>query len=154
MALADFMLGSVFEYRQATPFQLDVTQRNFGLYGQDTWRLSSTMTMNYGVRWEPWFPQQHQNNAVYNFSVDRLMAGQRSKVYPQAPPGFTYPGDEGFPSKAGMNPDWMNIQPRVGVSWDPSGDGRTSVRAGYGMNGDFIAGAVLLRRVPGTAVRL
>ena len=34
----------------------------------------------------------------------------------------------------------MNFQPRVGVSWDPKGDGRTSVRAGYGMNGDFVAG--------------
>ena len=123
LGLADFMVGNVFEFRQATPFRLDATQRNFGLYGQDTWRLSSAMTMNYGVRWEPWFPQQHQNNAVYNFSVERLMAGQRSEVYPQAPPGFTYPGDEGFPGKAGMSPDWLNIQPRVGVSWDPGGDG-------------------------------
>ena len=36
---------------------------------QDTWKLSPTMTLNYGVRWEPWFPQQHDNGAVYNFSV-------------------------------------------------------------------------------------
>ena len=61
------------------------------------------MTLNYGVRWEPWFPQQHDNGAVYNFSPDRFRAGQRSTVFPQAPPGFTYPGDEGFPNgKAGM----------------------------------------------------
>ena len=140
LGLADFMVGNVFEFRQATPFRLDATQRNFGLYGQDTWRLSSAMTMNYGVRWEPWFPQQHQNNAVYNFSAERLLAGQRSKVYPQAPPGFLYPGDEGFPGKAGLSPDWLNIQPRVGVSWDPNGAGRTVVRAGYGLNADFIAG--------------
>ena len=73
---------NVFEFRQATPFQLDATQRNFGVYGQDTWRLSRRVTMNYGVRWEPWFPQQHQNNAIYNFSVERFMAGQRSDGVP------------------------------------------------------------------------
>jgi hypothetical protein len=140
LGLADFMIGNVFEYRQATPFRLDATQRNFGVYAQDTWRLGSTVTTNYGVRWEPWFPQQHQNNAIYSFSTDRLLAGQRSKVFPQAPPGFAYPGDDSFPGKAGINAQWANVQPRVGVSWDPGGDGRTSVRAGYGLNGDFIAG--------------
>ena len=140
LSLADFMLGRVFEFRQSTPFRQDIRQKYFGLYGQDTWRLSSRVTLNYGVRWEPWFPQQHQNGAIYNFSTERFRAGQRSTVFPQAPPGFTYPGDEGFPSKAGMHPEWLNVLPRVGVSWDPTGDGRTSIRAGYGMNSDFIAG--------------
>ena len=140
LGLADFMVGNVFEFRQATPFRLDATQRNFGVYAQDTWRLASNMTVNYGARWEPWFPQQHQNNAIYSFSTERLMAGQRSTVYPQAPPGFTYSGDAGFPGKAGINAQWKNVQPRVGLSWDPGDDGRTSVRAGYGLNGDFIAG--------------
>jgi hypothetical protein len=140
LSLADFMLGRVFEYRQSTPFRQDIKQKYFGVYGQDTWRLSSRVTLNYGVRWEPWFPQQHQNGAIYNFSTERFRAGQRSTVFPQAPPGFTYPGDEGFPSKAGMDREWLNVLPRVGVSWDPTGDGRTSIRAGYGMNSDFIAG--------------
>ena len=39
-----------------------------------------------------------------------------------------------------MKTVWSNIAPRVGVSWDPNGDGRTSVRAGYGMTGDFVTG--------------
>ena len=62
-------------------------------------------------------------------------------MFPQAPLGFTYPGDDGFPNgKAGMNKVWSNIAPRVGVAWDPNGDGRMSVRAGYGMNGEFVNG--------------
>ena len=61
-------------------------------------------------------------------------------MFPQAPPGLSYPGDEGFPSKAGMFTEWMNFQPRVGIAWDPKGDGRTAVRAGYGMKSNFIAG--------------
>jgi hypothetical protein len=140
LALADYMLGSVFEFRQSTPFTLDIKQKYFGLYAQDTWRLSSKLTMNYGVRWEPWFPQQHQQSQIYNFDINRFQAGQRSTVFPQAPAGLSYPGDEGFPTKAGMYTEWLNLQPRVGLSWDPKGDGRTSVRAGYGMNSNFIAG--------------
>jgi hypothetical protein len=140
LPLADFMMGRVFEFRQATPFTLDIKQKYFGLYAQDTWRMSPKLTFNYGARWEPWFPQQHQQNQIYNFGIDRFRAGERSTVFPQAPPGLAYPGDPGFPSKAGMHPKWLNIQPRVGLSWDPAGDGRTSIRAGYGMNSNFIAG--------------
>ena len=140
IGLVDFMIGRPFTFIQSAPNTLHIKQKYFGLYGQDTWKMSPTMTLNYGVRWEPWFPQQHQNNAVYNFSPDRFRAGQRSRVFPQAPQGFTYPGDEGFPGQAGMNPDWLNVAPRVGIAWDPKGDGRMSVRAGYGMNGEFVNG--------------
>ena len=104
LPLADFMLGRVFEFRQSTPFTLDIKQKYFGLYAQDTWRLSPNVTMNFGARWEPWFPQQHQQSQIYNFDIERFRAGQRSTVFPQAPPGLSYPGDPGFPSKAGMLP--------------------------------------------------
>ena len=92
------------------------------------------------MRYEPWFPQQFRKGAVYNFSTPAFLANARSSVYSDALPGFTYPGDAGFPSKAGLDTNWMNFQPRVGVSWDPNGDGKTSVRAGYGLSGDFVAG--------------
>ena len=141
LGLADFMLGRPFTFIQSAPNTLDMKQKYFGVYAQDTWTLSPRMTLNYGVRWEPWFPQQHQNGAIYNFSAERFRAGTRSTVFPQAPPGFTYPGDQGFPNgKAGMFTEWLNFAPRVGVAWDPSGDGRTSVRVGYGMNSEFVNG--------------
>ena len=140
LGLADFMVGRPFQFLQALPYVQDITQNYVGLYGQDTWRLSDTLTMNYGVRWEPWFPQQHHNNAIYNFSPERFKAGQKSTVFSQAPPGFTYPGDAGFAGKAGMETRWLNVNPRVGLSWDPTGDGRTSVRVGYGLNSDFVSG--------------
>ena len=140
LGLADFLVGRLRQFRQASPFLMDATQRNFGVYAQDTWQASKRMTVNYGARWEPWFPQQHRNDAVYTFSTARFLAGQRSTVNPEALPGFTYPGDATFHGKGGLKPNWANIQPRVGLSWDPTGDGKSSVRAGYGMNGDFISG--------------
>jgi hypothetical protein len=140
LPLADFLLGRVFEFRQAAPFLQDITQPYVAFYGQDTWRVSQKLTLNYGARWEPWFPQNAKDKAVYNFDVARLSAGVRSTVYPQAPAGLYYPGDEGFPGNSGMRTIWSNIAPRMGLSWDPKGDGRTSLRAGYGLTADFVTG--------------
>ena len=94
------------------PLGLD-SAATFGVYGQDTWRVSKNVTMNYGLRYEPWFPQQHKKGTVYNFSTAAFLANSRSTVYPDALPGFTYPGDQGFPSKAGLKPNWTNVQPRL-----------------------------------------
>ena len=130
----------MFEYRQSTPFRQDIKQPHFALYGQDTWRVSPNITLNYGARWEPWFPQDSEDGAFYSFDIDRWRTQTRSRVFPQAPPGLNYPGDEGFPGNTGMKTVWTNIAPRVGISWDPKADGRMSIRAGYGMTGDFVTG--------------
>jgi hypothetical protein len=140
LPLADFLLGRVFEFRQATPFIQNIKQPYYAVYGQDTWRISQKLTFNYGARWEPWFPQDAQDKAVYNFDIGRLNAGTRSTVYPNAPAGLYYPGDPDFPGNSGMKTVWSNIAPRVGLSWDPGGDGRTSLRAGYGLTADFVTG--------------
>jgi hypothetical protein len=140
LPLGDFLLGRIFEFREATPFRQDITQPYVALYAQDTWRASSQITINYGARWEPWFPQNSKDGAFYSFDMARVRSNTRSTVYPQAPLGLYYPGDPGFPGKTGMKTVWENIAPRVGLAWDPKGDGRTSVRVGYGMTGDFVTG--------------
>src|SRR5262245_10977809 len=140
LPLGDFLLGRIFEFREATPFRQNITQPYVALYAQDTWRASSQITINYGARWEPWFPQNSKDGAFYSFDMARVRSNTRSTVYPQAPLGLFYPGDPGFPGKTGMKTVWENIAPRVGLAWDPKGDGRTSVRVGYGMTGDFVTG--------------
>ena len=137
--LADFMMGRPQQFIDAGPNNLFMTEWYLGLYAQDSWKANDRTTVNYGLRWEPYFPQQITNGAIYNFSLDGFKTGQKTSVFLNAPPGFTYPGDAGFPNGlAGMNKRWTNFGPRVGVAWDPKGDGRMSVRSSYGLSYDFV----------------
>jgi hypothetical protein len=140
LGLADFMLGRLGNNGlvQAAPNTLDMESKSLGLYAQDTWRVSPRVTFNYGLRWEPFFPQQLVNGAVYQFDLERFRTSTKSTVFPNGPAGLYFPGDPGFPSQAGMKTDWNNLAPRVGVAWDPTGSGQTSVRAAYGRAYEFV----------------
>ncbi len=138
LGLADFMAGILSQMRQSIPNNLDVRQWFFGAYAQDTWKASRRLTVNYGMRWEPFFPMQVGDSRVYTFDLGRFYSGTRSTVWTNAPSGFYYPGDPGFNGKAGMNGSWTNFEPRVGVAFDPFGDGRSAIRAGAGINYDFV----------------
>jgi hypothetical protein len=138
-SLADLLTGNLFLFIQSAPNLLDMSQWSTGLYAQDAWRATDRLTLNLGLRWEPMLPQQLRNGAIYNFSLDRFRRGLKSTVFPNAPAGFTYPGDSGFPNgKAGINKRWNQLAPRVGLAWDVTGDGQTSVRSSYGIAYDFV----------------
>jgi carboxypeptidase family protein/TonB-dependent receptor-like protein len=135
--LGDLMAGKLTLLDQATPNTIFVRQWFLGLYAQDTWKISPRLTLNYGLRWEPWFPVAFANGAIYNFSFDRYNQGITSKVYPNGPPGMYFAGDPGFPGLSGQNKKFKDFQPRVGLAWDPTGSGKTSIRASYGLFFDF-----------------
>ena len=100
--------------------------------------MGSRVTLNYGLRWEPFMPQQLVNGAVYQFDQTRFNQNVHSTVFPRAPAGLYFPGDPGFPSQSGMKKQWGNLGPRVGIAWDPTGNGRTNVRASYGKSYEFV----------------
>lgn len=131
LSLADFMLGNVGNFNQSAPNRTFMREWYLGLYAQDSWKMSSTLRVNYGVRWEPYFPQEFVFGA-YHFDRDAFDAGKHTTVFKNAPNGFFYPGDPGFPGRSGMNKQWNQVAPRVGLVWDPQGSGVTSVRASYG----------------------
>ena len=95
-ALADFLIGRVTTLEHGGPGIIPVHQTYFATYMQDTWRAGGRVTLNFGLRWEPYFGQTIENGAVSNFSLENFRKGVRSSVYKFAPAGFLYPGDAGF----------------------------------------------------------
>ena len=55
------------------------------------------VTINGGVRWEPFFGQQVEVGGVTNFDIDKFKQGVKSQVFVNAPAGIVYPSDPGFP---------------------------------------------------------
>ena len=113
-SLSDFLLGRLAATNaliQAAPNTLDMKQTYLGVYAQDTWRVGSKLTLNYGLRWEPFFPQQLRNGAVYQFDMTRFTQNIHSTVFPNGPAGLYFPGDPGFPTKAGMEKQWEQFRP-------------------------------------------
>ena len=138
LGLADLLLGRVGRLEHGGPAIMPMDQWYLGLYVQDTWRATRRMTINAGLRWEPYFGANVLNGAVYNFSLDNFRRGIESTVFNNAPAGLIYPGDSGFPAgRTGLNKQWWNLSPRVGVAWDLRGNGRMALRSAYGISYDF-----------------
>ena len=147
--LADFLLGKPATLLQGGLSQI-FTRANFtALYVQDAWQVRPRLTLNGGLRWSPILPQvdtQRPVPFVINWDVERYKQGLRSTVFVNAPPGILFAGDPGFKQNWNHNPEkpmgnvwnasWKEFAPRVGLAWDVQGDGRTSLRASYGIHFD------------------
>jgi len=123
---------------QANPNPNNTTQNLFGLYAGDTWKVTPKFTLNYGIRWNPFFPMQFTYSDLAVFSLAAFKAGTKSTVVKNAPPGLSYPGDPGFIGRSGMDHNFGHPEPRIGFAWDPTGDGKTAIRGGVGIAYDFM----------------
>lgn len=127
-AFASFLAGQpVFFLQGGGDPSRHVRAKESNLFAQDTYKVSSRLTANFGLRWE--FPSPYtETHNLQNLWVP----GAQSKVYPTAPPGLLYPGDPGVP--AGLIPSEKTaFAPRVGLAYDPTGTGNWLVSAAYGI---------------------
>jgi hypothetical protein len=134
----DMLLGAPDSYFQATPASVPLRNFYVGAYGEDSWHVSRSLTLNYGLRWDvdPYWASATDNEPVF-------VAGEQSAKFPTAPVGYDFPGDPGIP-KHQANIRWNDFGPRLGLAYSPDfssgvlhsifGDrGKSSIRAGYGL---------------------
>jgi hypothetical protein len=134
LSMADFLTGYVSTFTQGG-IQYDYERYNyFGAYAQDNWKVSPRFAINYGVRWEPYLGGSMSKGYVAHFDQGLFNQNVHSTIYPNAPAGLEFPGDPGFNTgNKPSNNKWNDFAPRVGVIFDPRGDGKMTIRASWGM---------------------
>jgi hypothetical protein len=135
---ADFLIGVPSQYNQSQLNPFYARNKYVGMFAQDSWRVRSNLTLNYGVRWDRIAPWSEKYNQISTF-----VAGAQSVVFPGAPPGILYPGDPGVPNTLAPIGN-LSFAPRIGIAWSPQGaadsllgrvlgtPGTTSIRASFG----------------------
>jgi hypothetical protein len=113
---------------QANSFSVTTSNRSnrtygtaLGLFATDTWKMTSTLTLSLGVR--------------YDFYGTPTEAENRFVVFDPTTDGLVHVGQSGGPSLA-YNNSALNFQPRVGLAWDPFRNGRTVIRSAYAIMTD------------------
>ncbi len=149
-----YFLGLADVYSQGSAQRENVRNTGLYLFAQDSWKIKSNLTFNYGLRWELNTPLTDALGHVQTFRP-----GESSKMYPctvtntdalgndsslaYCPTGLVVPGDPGVP--AGMTSTYYKAwAPRVGLSYSPNfssgflgkvfgSNGKTSIRTGWGL---------------------
>jgi len=142
-AFADYLIGGTTSFVQESPLYLDEYKNFFGVFAQDSWKVTPNLTLNYGLRWD-YIPSWTENkNQKFTYAL-----GDQSVIFPTAPAGALYPGDTipGFgkiPGTIAHTPK-TDFSPRLGLAYSPAwtdgllgaifgGPGKSSIRASYGM---------------------
>jgi outer membrane receptor protein involved in Fe transport len=130
--LTDLLLGRMSSMLQAAPGIVYKRQKYFGLYVQDTWKATSRLTINAGLRWEPYQPPLTCADTRRS-SIKRPSIAACTARRTHGSRGPSVSGDPGVPGFKYGNNRWNEWAPRLGLAWDPKGDGRMTVRAAYGI---------------------
>ena len=114
-AQADRFTGNM----PGTDTERQVSQHYFAFFLQDDWRVRSSLSLSLGLRYD---------FVTVPVEAEDRIAGLLSLADLESGPGGVTPGAPLFD-----NPSTRSFAPRLGVNWSPGHDGRTTLRAGYGL---------------------
>jgi hypothetical protein len=126
-SLADFMMGNASYFLQGSGERKDMVGTNWAGFVQDNWRATQRLTLNLGLRWDPFVPYTETKGRVTCF-----VPGEKSSRYPNAPAGLIFGGDGNCPSGSGVSSSLGDLAPRLGFAYRITNDGKTSIRGGIG----------------------
>src|SRR5580700_10338328 len=134
----------------------DFRGTDIGAYFQDDWKITRRLTLNLGLRYDYISPLTDTKDRVGNFDPNLLDTTTRQNAGPGILNGFILPSGANFGSIQGtpgvssstlLSNSPHNFAPRISLAWDPKGDGKTSIRAGYGIYYIRTSGQTLLQLI-------
>jgi len=141
----DGLCGNACSYSEAqTDVTVDLSFNRYEMFAQDSWRPRSNVTVDYGVRYSLYPPVTDKNNVLTNFSPAAYVPANAPRCANAACTtillgtgdplnGIVVAGQNSPFGDAIYEFDKSNVQPRIGVTWDPASNGRTIYRGSYGV---------------------
>jgi hypothetical protein len=139
LGMSDFYFGLDSQFFQDNGRRFYLRETRPSLYVQDDYKVTKELTVNVGLRWDPWLPPVDRNGTLVGFQ-----GGFQSKIAPGAPVGLQFVGDKGV-SASIFHQNWKDLAPRVGFAYNVDGKGSTVLRGAYGIFYGFPEGLLYQR---------
>ncbi|MGB7068262.1 MAG: carboxypeptidase regulatory-like domain-containing protein [Pyrinomonadaceae bacterium] len=165
---ANFLLGTNATFTQASfDYTADLRQKAFEAFAQDEWRMRRNLTVYLGLRYSFFGSPWDKNGRLSNFDPELWDASDAPLV---TGAGARIPGSGNycnglivnsqntvnFPNCEPTTSPWgkfimdnpkTDFAPRIGIAWDPFGDGMTAVRTGYGIYHEQVLNGTVLQMI-------
>ena len=139
IGMSDYYFGLDAQFYQDNGRRFYLRETRPSLYVQDDYKATHDLTINVGLRWDPWLPPVDRNGTLVGFTP-----GAQSKIAPNAPAGLQFVGDTGV-SASIFHQNWKDMAPRVGFAYNMGGTGSFVVRGAYGIFYGFPEGLLYQR---------
>jgi hypothetical protein len=136
--LADLLIGRFSQLTDGNVISDYLRQTVLAAYLQDAIHVTSHFSVNIGVRWEPSVPAYDKFGRGNQFNWNLFSQNWHSPAYAGTPAGLVFSTDSAQDpyGKAFTAAHWATFSPRLGLVWDPKGDGKQTIRASFNYNHD------------------